>query len=134
MDCFVLDIKACQSVRRLGASETWYPCDFFGMLYLDLICLEHCLNHRMGWKGPYKSSSSISPATGRDPFHQIRLRRALSNLALNLARDGAATASLGNLCQRCTILRVKNFFLTSHLSLRSFSLKALPLSYHYMPL
>lgn len=50
MDCFVLDVKACKSVRRLGASETWYPCDFFGMLHLDLICLEHCLNQQQQYR------------------------------------------------------------------------------------
>jgi len=33
----------------------------------------------------------------RDIFHQPRLLRAPSNLALNPAREGAATASLGNL-------------------------------------
>ena len=35
----------------------------------------------------------------RDIFHLTRLLRAPSNLALNPAREGAATASLGNLCQ-----------------------------------
>jgi len=35
-------------------------------------------------------------ALGRDPFHQPRLLQAPSNLALNPAREGAATASLGN--------------------------------------
>ena len=38
----------------------------------------------------------------RDIFHQTRLLRAPSNLALNTAREGAATASLGNLCQCLT--------------------------------
>ena len=33
----------------------------------------------------------------RDIFHQPRVLRAPSNLALNPAREGAATASLGNL-------------------------------------
>ena len=32
---------------------------------------------------------------GRDPFPQPRVLRALSKLALNPAREGAATASLG---------------------------------------
>ena len=32
---------------------------------------------------------------GRDPFHQTRVLRAPSNLALNPAREEAATASLG---------------------------------------
>jgi len=64
---------------------------------------------------------------GRDPFHQTRLLKDLPNLALNTAREGAATASPGNLGQCLTTLTVKNFFLISHLNLPSFSLKPLPL-------
>jgi len=44
----------------------------------------------------------------RGTFHQTRLLKAPSNLALNTAREGAATASLGNLFQCLTTLRVKN--------------------------
>jgi len=47
---------------------------------------------------------------GRDVFHQTRLLKTLSNLALNTAREGALTPFLGNLCQGLTILIVKNFF------------------------
>jgi len=64
---------------------------------------------------------------GRDPFHQSRLLQAPSNLTLNPAREGAATASLGNLGQGLTTLRLKNFFLLSNLNPSSFSLKPLPL-------
>jgi len=64
---------------------------------------------------------------GRDPFHQPRVLKALSNLALNTAREGAATASLGSLGQGLTMLRVKKFFLASNLNLTSFSVKPLPL-------
>jgi len=63
----------------------------------------------------------------RDIFHQIRLLRAPSNLALNTAREGAATASQGKLVQCFTTLMVKNFFLTSNLNLPSFSLESFPL-------
>jgi len=52
----------------------------------------------------------------RDIFNQTRLLRALSNLALNVSRDGASTASLGNLFQCFTTLIVKKFFLISSLS------------------
>jgi len=41
---------------------------------------------------------------------------------LNPAREGAATASLGNLGQGFTTLLGKNFFLISNLNLPSFSL------------
>ena len=63
----------------------------------------------------------------RDIFHCIRLLRALSNLTLNIPRDGACTTSLGNLFQCFTTLTVKKFFLISSLKLFSFSLKPLPL-------
>jgi len=39
---------------------------------------------------------------GRDTFHQTKLLKAPFNLALNTAREGAATASLGNLGQCLT--------------------------------
>jgi len=55
----------------------------------------------------------------RDPFHQPRVLRAPSNLALNPAREGAATASLGSLGQCFTPLTGKNFFLISDLNLPS---------------
>jgi len=71
---------------------------------------------------------------GRDKFHQTRLLKAPSNLALNTAREGAATASVGNLCRGLTTLLVKNFFLTSNLYLPSFTLQSLPSSYRYRPL
>jgi len=64
---------------------------------------------------------------GRDPFHQTRVLQAPSNLALNTAREGAATASLGNLGQGLTTLKGKNFFVISKLNQPSFSLKLLPL-------
>jgi len=46
---------------------------------------------------------------------------------LNVSRDGASTASLGNPFQCFTTLIVKNFFLISSLNLPCFSLKPLPL-------
>jgi len=64
---------------------------------------------------------------GRDIFHQTRFLKAPSNLALNTARERAATASLGTLGQRLTTLTVKDFFPMSNLNLPSFSLKPLPL-------
>jgi len=44
----------------------------------------------------------------RGIFHQTRVLRAPSSLALSTAREGAATASLGNLGQGLTTLMVKN--------------------------
>jgi len=57
----------------------------------------------------------------KDVFSWIRLLQAPSNLALSTAREGAATASLGNLGQGLTTLSVKNSFLISSLNLPSFS-------------
>jgi len=51
------------------------------------------------------------PAMGRDTFHQVRLLRAPSNLALNTTRKGSSTTSPGYLGQGLTTLRAKNFFL-----------------------
>ena len=59
------------------------------------------------------------PAMGRDISHQPRVLRAPSNLALHTAREGAATASLGNLGQGLTTLMVKNFLPISNLNLPS---------------
>jgi len=43
----------------------------------------------------------------REPFHQPRVLKAKSNLAMNPARERAATASLGNVGQGLTTLTVK---------------------------
>ena len=57
--------------------------------------------------------------------HYPRLLR--SSLALDNARDGATTASLGNLCQGPTTLPGNYFFLISNLNLLSDSVRPLPL-------
>jgi len=49
----------------------------------------------------------------RDISNSARLLIALSNVTLNVSRDGASTTPLGNLCQGFTTLTVKNFFLMS---------------------
>jgi len=64
---------------------------------------------------------------GRDLFHQPRVLQAPSNLALDTAREGAATASLDSLGQCLTTLTLKNFFLISNLNLPFFSSKLSPL-------
>ena len=46
--------------------------------------------------------------------HKTRLPRATSSLALNACRDGASTASLGNLFQCVTTLCVKKFYAHSN--------------------
>jgi len=63
----------------------------------------------------------------RDIFHQTRVLRALSNLTLNVPRDGASTALLGNLGQGFTTLSVKNFILRASVDLPSVSVKPSPL-------
>jgi len=79
--------------------------------------LNHTYTDWLGLEGTLQITQFHPPALGRDPFHQPRLPQALSNLALNPAREGAATASLGNLGQGLTTLTGKNFFLLSSLNL-----------------
>uniref|UniRef100_A0A672TUS0 SRCR domain-containing protein n=1 Tax=Strigops habroptila TaxID=2489341 RepID=A0A672TUS0_STRHB len=55
------------------------------------------------------------------------LQAPVSNLALNTARDGAATASLGTLCQRLSTLTGKSFCHISNLNLLCFSFNPSPL-------
>ena len=50
-------------------------------------------------------------------FQPPAMCRVTSSLALNASRDGASTASLGNLFQCATTLWVKNFFLILLISL-----------------
>jgi len=57
----------------------------------------HRITEWFGLEGTLKLISFQPPAMGRDPFHQPRVLKAPSNLALNPAREGAAAASLGNL-------------------------------------
>jgi len=68
-------------------------------------------NHRMAW-------------VEKD---HMWLPRATSSLALNVSRDGASTASLGNLFQYVTTLWVKNFLLISNPNIPCLILKPFPL-------
>jgi len=61
----------------------------------------------MVWVGRDLIDGSSSSVVGVDSFHQTRLLKALSNLALNTSREGAATASVGSLCQCLTTLVVE---------------------------
>ena len=63
----------------------------------------------------------------RDIFTWISVLHDPSNLAVKVSRDGASTASLGNLGQGLTTLILKNFFPLSILNLPSLSLKPSPL-------
>jgi len=69
-----------------------------------------------------------SPNPRSEQGHQLdQGAQSPPNLAWDVPRDGASTASLGNLCQGLTTLIVKNFFLIATLNLPSLSLKPLPL-------
>ncbi|CAN0052273.1 unnamed protein product [Bubo scandiacus] len=93
--------------------------------------MKHLIRFRMvKWFGLEETLKIIwfqPPCHGQGHLPLDQVLKALSNLALNTAREGAATASLGNLCQCLTTVTVKNFFLISNLDLISFSLKLLPL-------
>ena len=56
-------------------------------------------------------------------LHQIRLPRSLSNLALNISRDGVSPTSLGSMCQNLITLCARYLFLISNLHLPSFTSK-----------
>jgi len=58
---------------------------------------------------------------------QTRLPRATSSLALNASRDGASTASVGNLFSASPPSVWNNFLLRSNLNLPCLSLKPFPL-------
>ena len=67
------------------------------------------------WSGLKRATMLIwfqPPAVCRAVNQQTRLPRATSSLALNVCRDGASTASLGNLFQCISTLWVKNLLLT----------------------
>ena len=77
--------------------------------------------------GQKRSLKLIQSSMGRDIFNWIRLLKDLSNLTLNVSRDGASCTSPGNLGWGFTTLIIKNFFVISSLNLSSFSLKPSPL-------
>jgi len=55
-------------------------------------------NHRMAWAEKDHNTHLVSnPCYVQVTNQQTRLPRATSSLALNASRDGASTASLGNL-------------------------------------
>ena len=69
--------------------------------------------NRTVWVGrDLKDLIPTAPAMSRDIFHYSRSLRAPPNLALNTSREGAATASLGNLGQCFTTLM--GCYITNH--------------------
>ena len=79
----------------------------------------HRTIEQFGLEETFKSIQFQSSTAGRAATHQIRLSRASFNLALNISRNGASTASLGSLFHPLEILQ--NFLQTSHLNLPSSS-------------
>uniref|UniRef100_A0A803VEK6 Developmentally regulated GTP binding protein 2 n=1 Tax=Ficedula albicollis TaxID=59894 RepID=A0A803VEK6_FICAL len=69
----------------------------------------HRIMEQFGLGGTLKLIS-FHPCHGRDTFHYPRLLQALSSLVLDTSRDGAATVSLGSLCQGLLALTGKHFF------------------------
>ena len=84
-------------------------------------------NHRMAWVAKEHSAHPVpTPCYVQVTNQQPRLPRATSSLALNACRDGASTASLGNLFQCISTLWVKNFLLIDNLNLPCLSLIPFP--------
>ena len=81
-----------------------------------------------------KSHLVSSPCHGQGHLPLSQVAPSPIQPGLEHFRDGAATASLGNLCQGLTTLTGKNFFLTSDPNLPSIRWMHSPFSYHSMPL
>ena len=62
----------------------------------------HTIAEWFGLEGTLKTTQFLPLPWAGTPFHQPRVLPALSSLALNPAREGAATASLGSLGQGLT--------------------------------
>lgn len=91
------------------------------MLRLSRKVIQHIteLQNSSGQRDPLQiiQSSYID----RDTFQYPSLLQTISNLALDTSRHGAATISLGNLCQSFTPLTVRNLFFISNLNLPPFN-------------
>lgn len=118
--CAALGVAMCDT----GGS----PSDTSSEIALLLLCSQ---NPRMVWVGRNGRDHSVQPplpwtrtlATGPG------CSKALQPL-LDISRDGATTAGLGNLC--LITLTIKNIFLTFNLNLSSFNLQPFPISCHSM--
>ena len=80
-----------------------------------------------GLEGTFHTISFQPPAIGRDANHHTRLLTAPSSPALNASREGASTASLGNLFQCLTTLTVMHFSLIFSLNQPTSRSKPFPL-------
>lgn len=68
-------------------------------------------------------SIDFTPCHRKGHLPLDRVLRAISSLAFNTSREGAAPASLGNVCHAITTLTGKSFLPISNLNLPPFSLK-----------
>jgi len=100
---FLLSFGSSGAIKTF---RTWTECSTFPCTYLfhqntDLQPYTAQLqsqNYRMAWvEKDHNAHRFQPPAVFRVTKQQPRLPRATSSLALNACRDGASTASLGNL-------------------------------------
>uniref|UniRef100_A0A8U7P9W3 Uncharacterized protein n=1 Tax=Corvus moneduloides TaxID=1196302 RepID=A0A8U7P9W3_CORMO len=95
------------------------PCQLQGRIIPEKLSIQNLrIPGWVGWEGPL-AHPVPSPSMGRGTSRYSRMFQALSKLALDTSRDGAATASLGIPFQPLSALPVKNFFPISRL-LREF--------------
>jgi len=73
-----------------------------------LLQLQNRMTDHLDQKGPLKVIWSNCPAMNRDTYSYIRFLRVPSSLTLNVSRDRASTASLGNLCQHLIGLKLSD--------------------------
>ena len=114
-------IRLFSFTLKICSAELWRF-----LLSLGWLGVDHRIIEWPGLKRITMIIQSQPPAMCRVANHQTRLPRATSSLALNACRDGASTASLGNLFSASPPW-VKNFFLISNLDFPCLSLKPFPL-------
>lgn len=105
---FIMFSQSVFSYRDFETGEK--PKNHISVFFAIYVCIES-YNHRM-----LRSCNSFiptSPGKGRNNSHLTRLFKALSNLTLNTAKDGASRISLDSLFQCLTTHTAKNSSLES---------------------
>ncbi|TRZ20625.1 hypothetical protein HGM15179_006433, partial [Zosterops borbonicus] len=100
---FALGEKYCNTSETGGDNMTQGILSFPWHILEDQISHSHLTERDLSSKRPPKITQPNPPGTGRDTFHQTRLFRAPSNLALSTVRNVASTVSLGSLCLRVSV-------------------------------
>lgn len=109
---------ACESRLLLPDELTWYISHCAAWITTAKYMIES--QNSLGWKAPFKGHPVQPRWVSRDIFNQVRLRKAPSNLALNVSKDRVSTTFLGN-CFSVSLRPCKNTS-SLHLILTDFNL------------